>query len=86
MKGPYFEKYILHYDIVALSETKLNAINATYIPGFVIFSSIREKYKHSSGGGGSYTSKARIKKYVNVVSVCNDNSVVKVRKNMENIF
>ena len=52
MKGPYFEKYILHYDIVALSGTKLNAINAIYIPGFVNFSSIREKYKHSSGGGG----------------------------------
>ena len=27
MKGPDFEKYILHYNIVALSETKLNAID-----------------------------------------------------------
>ena len=60
MKGPDFEKYILHYDIVALSETKLNAIDIIDIPGFVIFSSIREKCKHSSAGG-SYTSKARIK-------------------------
>ena len=52
MKGPDFEKYILHYDTVVLSKTKLNAIDVIDIPGFVIFSSIREKCKHYSRGGG----------------------------------
>ena len=52
MKGPDFDNYILHYDIVVLSKTKLNAIDIIDILGFVMFSSIREKCKHSSGGGG----------------------------------
>ena len=50
LKSPDFERYILHFEFIFLSETKLNNIEILHIDGFSLFSKNRQKCKHTSGG------------------------------------
>jgi hypothetical protein len=50
LKAIDFEEYISSYDIVCLTETKLDEIDAIEVPGFVLHSKVRTKRKRASGG------------------------------------
>ena len=50
LRFPDFNDFIMGYDIVLLTETKLDEMDSIEIPGFNIFTKNRKPKKRKSGG------------------------------------
>jgi hypothetical protein len=71
---PDFYDFIKHYDIIGISETKLNDVDKIDIEGYELYTKNRTVFKNSSGGVAILV-RSSLSKYVKIIS--NDNLTCK---------